>query len=199
MYAKPAPSGACRGISMSTLSITIARAMGCTPCSPLTVSSPMLSSFEAHKRQPSIEKRFEQTQSVFEIAPVLLKNEGRVEALFFVYFLVLLVQALIERELRRAMQRQGVESLPLYPENAQRSAQLPNRSSACSASCNDTFSSTKEKPFIPSNRNSPISIDRYSHCSASPRPSTALSPDTLRTRAEITEKSTSRRAECRSS
>ncbi|MCB1674970.1 MAG: IS1634 family transposase [Halioglobus sp.] len=72
--------------------------------------------FEAHKRQPSIEKRFAQTKAVFEIAPVLLKNEGRIEALFFVYFLVLLVQALIERELRQAMAREGVEALPLYPE-----------------------------------------------------------------------------------
>ena len=72
--------------------------------------------FEAHRRQPSIEKRFEQTKSVFQIAPVLLKNEGRIEALFFVYFLALLVQALIERELRRAMQREGTEALPLYPE-----------------------------------------------------------------------------------
>ncbi len=71
---------------------------------------------EAHKRQPTIEKRFEQTKTVFEIAPVLLKNEGLVEALFFVYFLALLVQALIERELRRQMQRQDVECLPLYPE-----------------------------------------------------------------------------------
>jgi transposase len=53
---------------------------------------------------------------VFEIAPVLLKNEGRIEALFFVYFLALLVQALIERELRLAMQREGVEALALYPE-----------------------------------------------------------------------------------
>jgi len=35
---------------------------------------------------------------VHEIAPVLLKNEGRIEALFTLYFLVLLVQALIERE-----------------------------------------------------------------------------------------------------
>jgi transposase len=70
----------------------------------------------AHKRQPTIEKRFEQTKTVFEIAPVLLKNEGRVEALFFVYFLALLVQALIERELRRAMQREGIPHLPLYPE-----------------------------------------------------------------------------------
>ena len=46
--------------------------------------------FEAHKRQPSIEKRFAQVKNVFEIAPVLLKNEGRIEALFFVYFLDLL-------------------------------------------------------------------------------------------------------------
>jgi transposase len=71
---------------------------------------------DAHKRQPTIEKRFEQTKTVFEIAPVFLKNEGRVEAFFFVYFLSLLVQALIERELRRAMHREGIEDLPLYPE-----------------------------------------------------------------------------------
>jgi len=72
--------------------------------------------FEAYKRQPSIEKRFAQTKTVFEIAPVLLKNEGRIEALFFAYFLALLVQALIERELRRAMRAHEVEALPLYPE-----------------------------------------------------------------------------------
>lgn len=72
---------------------------------------------EAHKRQPTIEKRFEQTKTVFEIAPVMLKNEGRIEALFFTYFLALLVQALIERELRGAMEREEIASLPLYPED----------------------------------------------------------------------------------
>jgi transposase len=71
---------------------------------------------EAHKRQPTIEKRFKQTKTVFEIAPVLLKNEGRIEALFFLYFIALLVQALIERELRSAMELEGLENLPLYPE-----------------------------------------------------------------------------------
>jgi len=71
---------------------------------------------DAHKRQPTIEKRFEQTKTVFEIAPVLLKNEGRIEALFFLYFVALLAQALIERELRKAMKREGVDELPLYPE-----------------------------------------------------------------------------------
>ena len=44
-----------------------------------------------------IEKRFEQIKSVHEIAPVFLKNEGRIEALFTLYFLALLVQALIEK------------------------------------------------------------------------------------------------------
>jgi len=71
---------------------------------------------EAHKGQPMIEKRFEQIKTVHEIAPVFLKNEGRIEALFTLYFLALLVQALIERELRLAMKRENIAELPLYPE-----------------------------------------------------------------------------------
>jgi transposase len=71
---------------------------------------------QAHKGQPMIEKRFEQIKTVHEIAPVLLKNEGRIEALFTLYFLALLVQALIERELRLAMKREKIDELPLYPE-----------------------------------------------------------------------------------
>ena len=70
----------------------------------------------AHKRQPEIEKRFQQTKTVFLVAPVLLHNEGRIEALFFLYFAALLVQALIERELRQAMARENLDHLPLYPE-----------------------------------------------------------------------------------
>jgi transposase len=71
---------------------------------------------EAHKGQPTLEKRFQQTKTVHEIAPVLLKNPGRIEALFTLYFLGLLVQALIERELRTAMRRARIAELPLYPE-----------------------------------------------------------------------------------
>jgi transposase len=73
----------------------------------------------AHKGQPAIEKRFEQVKSVHEIAPVFLKNEGRIEALFTLYFLALLVQALIERELRLAMKRERIKELPIYPESRQ--------------------------------------------------------------------------------
>ncbi len=72
---------------------------------------------EAYKRQPVIEKRFEELKTVHEIAPVFLKNEGRIEAFFFLYFLALLVQALIERDVRRAMQREEIAELTLYPED----------------------------------------------------------------------------------
>jgi transposase len=74
---------------------------------------------QAHKGQPMIEKRFEQIKTVHEIAPVFLKDEGRIEALFTLYAIALLVQALIERELRRAMARQAIQELPIYPEQRQ--------------------------------------------------------------------------------
>lgn len=78
---------------------------------------------EAHKGQPAIEKRFEQIKTVHEIAPVFLKNPQRIEALFTLYFLALLIQALIERELRQAMQRERLKELPIYPE--QRACKRP--------------------------------------------------------------------------
>jgi transposase len=70
----------------------------------------------AYKRQPLIEKRFSQFKTDFAVAPVYLKDVGRIQALLTVYFFVLLLQTLLERELRRAMAQQGLESLPLYPE-----------------------------------------------------------------------------------
>jgi hypothetical protein len=70
----------------------------------------------AYKGQPVIEKRFEQLKTEFEVAPVFLKEVSRIQALLCLYFFVLLVQALLERELRRAMARHQIESLPLYPE-----------------------------------------------------------------------------------
>lgn len=70
----------------------------------------------AYKRQPLIEKRFSQFKTDFAVAPVYLKNVARIQGLLAVYFLVLLVQTLLERELRRAMAQNNVLSLPLYPE-----------------------------------------------------------------------------------
>ncbi len=63
-----------------------------------------------------MEKRHEQLKSVFGVAPVWLKNVGRVESLLWLYFVVELVQALLEREVRRRMAERGLASLALYPE-----------------------------------------------------------------------------------
>jgi len=70
----------------------------------------------AYKRQPIIEKRFSQLKTEFAVTPVYLKEVSRIQGLLAVYFLALLVQTLLERELRQAMERQDVPSLPLYPE-----------------------------------------------------------------------------------
>ncbi len=70
----------------------------------------------AYKRQPVIEKRFSQLKTDFAVAPVYLKEASRIQALLCVYFLALLVEALLERELRQALERAGIESLPMYPE-----------------------------------------------------------------------------------
>ena len=69
-----------------------------------------------YKRQPTIEKRFSQLKTDFAVAPVYLKAVSRIQALLCVYFFVLLVESLVERELRRAMHGAEIETLPLYPE-----------------------------------------------------------------------------------
>jgi len=70
----------------------------------------------AYKRQPVIEKRFSQLKTDFSVAPVYLKEVRRIQGLLCAYFFALMAEALVERELRRAMQREGIDSLPMYPE-----------------------------------------------------------------------------------
>lgn len=71
---------------------------------------------QKYKYQPRLEKRHEQLKTVYDVMPVLLKSVTRIEGLLTVYFLALLVEALIEREIRRKMQQFNIRSLPLYPE-----------------------------------------------------------------------------------
>jgi len=56
----------------------------------------------AYKRQPIIEKRFSQLKTDFAVAPIYLKSVTRIQRLLAVYFLTLIVQTLLERELRQA-------------------------------------------------------------------------------------------------
>jgi transposase len=97
----------------------LAQEARCDGIFPLVTNVTTLSALElllAYKHQPRIEKRFSQLKTDFVVAPVFLKEVSRIQALLCVYFLALLVESLLERELRRAMERAGVESLPLYPE-----------------------------------------------------------------------------------
>lgn len=80
-----------------------------------------------YRYQPKLEKRHEQLKTVYAVAPAFLKNEGRIEALLLLYFLALLVQALIERQVRLGMAAEGVDVLPLYPENRDCRAPTANR------------------------------------------------------------------------
>jgi transposase len=77
---------------------------------------PELEMLLAYKSQPALEKRFSHLKTDFEVAPVYLKETSRIQALLCVYFLALLTESLLERELRRAMDHAAIESLPMYPE-----------------------------------------------------------------------------------
>ena len=91
----------------------------CDGIFPLITNERALSELQlllAYKQQPAIERRFEQLKTDFVVAPVYLKEASRIQALLCVYFFVLLVEALLERELRRAMAEKEIEGLPLYPE-----------------------------------------------------------------------------------
>jgi transposase len=97
----------------------LAQEARCDGVFPLVTNVTTMSALElllAYKQPPLIEKRFSQLKTDFVVAPVFLKEVSRVQALLCVYFFALLVEALLERELRRAMEGAGVESLPLYPE-----------------------------------------------------------------------------------
>jgi transposase len=71
---------------------------------------------QKYKYQPYAEKRHQQLKSVFDVRPVWLKNAKRVESLLWLYPMVDLVQALLEREVRRHMAQAEIKSLPLRPE-----------------------------------------------------------------------------------
>ena len=72
---------------------------------------------QAYKFQPRLEKRFSQFKSVHRAAPLLFKKIERVEANMFVFFIALLIQALLERELRKKLAERGGPPLKLYPED----------------------------------------------------------------------------------
>lgn len=71
---------------------------------------------DIYKAQPHVERRFALLKSEFGVAPAYLKSPQRVAGLVLVYFIVMMIAALIERAVGQGMQRQHIESLALLPE-----------------------------------------------------------------------------------
>ncbi|MBM4028782.1 MAG: IS1634 family transposase [Planctomycetes bacterium] len=69
-----------------------------------------------YKYQPYVEKRHSLLKSELEVAPVYLKKPRRAAGLVHAAFLAMMLDALIERALRRGMARERLESLPILPE-----------------------------------------------------------------------------------
>ena len=70
-----------------------------------------------YKAQPHLERRHATFKGVIDAAPLTLKSDTRIDALGFCLYVALLVHALVEREMRRAMAVKGISALPLYPED----------------------------------------------------------------------------------
>ncbi len=58
-----------------------------------------------------------QLKSVHQVAPTLFKRVERVEAIMLLFFLALILQAVIERDVRRNMRASNIDALSIYPEH----------------------------------------------------------------------------------
>lgn len=76
---------------------------------------------KAYKYQPRLEKRFSQFKKIHNAAPLLFKKIERIEANMFGFFIALVVQALIEREVRNKMKEHKIEKIRVYPEHREAS------------------------------------------------------------------------------
>ncbi len=87
---------------------------------PLLCTDPNITPIQvlkAWKYQPRLEKRFEQFKHVHRAAPLLFKKIERVEANMFIFFVALIIQALLERQIRQALSKNKRKPLKLYPED----------------------------------------------------------------------------------
>jgi len=84
-------------------------------CTDSTISPKEV--LQAYKFQPRLEKRFAQFKSIHRATPLLFKKISRVEANMFLFFISLMVQALLERLVRQRLKQQKHPPLKLYPED----------------------------------------------------------------------------------
>ena len=93
-----------------------ARSDGCFPLVTNDMALTDAQILAAYKYQPHLERRHAQLKGVQLVAPVFLKDPARIEGLLCCHFVALMIQALVERQIRTAMADAGTEAIPLYPE-----------------------------------------------------------------------------------
>jgi len=123
---RPGPNTAYREISTTVYTqtpdidlTTIAYDAASDGCFPLISNDKTLSDADvlaAYRYQPHLERRHHLLKSVQDAAPVLLQSPARIEALFCCQFLALLINALLERQIRTGMRAAATQKIPLYPE-----------------------------------------------------------------------------------
>ena len=93
-----------------------ARTDGVFPLTTNLAETPKKEVLLIYKYQPYVEKRHALFKSELEVAPVYIKKPLRVVGMLHAVFLAMMLDALIERTVRQAMVRDGIESLPVLPE-----------------------------------------------------------------------------------
>jgi transposase len=71
---------------------------------------------EIYKYQPFLEKRHSQLKTYQLTTPAFLKKSERVIAYLHMHVMALMVSTIVERQLRIAMKKKSIKSLPIYPE-----------------------------------------------------------------------------------
>jgi len=97
----------------------VARDAASDGCFPLITNDKTIAPaavLAAYRYQPNLERRNHMLKGPQQVAPVYLQAPHRIEALLLCQFLALLTEALIEREIRTAMNTAKLKSIPLYPE-----------------------------------------------------------------------------------
>jgi len=76
-----------------------------------------ISILKQYKEQPYLENRFKALKSSLCVAPIFVEKIERIQAMLFLYFIALMIVALIERRIRNNMVKEKIEKITILPQN----------------------------------------------------------------------------------
>ena len=88
-------------------------------------------------------RRHHLLKDIQDAAPIWIKTIPRIEAIFLCHFIALLISALIERQIRTAMQAAGIARLATYPSFVAAPPPPLTGSSRSSPTCSGTSYTTR--------------------------------------------------------